>query len=152
MNDIFYSRGLRFQCLRCSRCCRFEPGFVYLSQADLARLAAFLGVSEKDFTEQYCRTVQGKNGPRLSLREKANYDCIFWSESGCEVYEVRPFQCKSYPFWDNYLSSQEAWNALETSCPGVNNGRLFTYEEIKQWKDLKKEEIYCIPLKKDEES
>ncbi len=39
MEEVFYGRGLRFECTRCSRCCRHNPGYVFLSPVDLARLA-----------------------------------------------------------------------------------------------------------------
>ena len=35
---VFYSDGLRFECTRCSRCCRHTPGYVFLSENDVERL------------------------------------------------------------------------------------------------------------------
>ncbi|HUX21603.1 MAG TPA: YkgJ family cysteine cluster protein, partial [Spirochaetia bacterium] len=39
MYKPFYQDGLRFECTRCDACCRHEPGYVFLSQTDLRRLA-----------------------------------------------------------------------------------------------------------------
>ena len=142
MKDPFYSKGLRFECQRCSRCCRQEPGFVYLSENDCRALSLSLGITQEDFIRSYCRTVQGAAGLLISLLEKDNYDCIFWESGGCAVYEHRPFQCRSYPFWENYLASGEAWNSLEADCPGVNRGSLHTYEEIENWRQMRRKENY----------
>ncbi|HQO67077.1 MAG TPA: YkgJ family cysteine cluster protein, partial [Spirochaetales bacterium] len=35
MNQSFWHEGLRFECARCSACCRYEPGYVFLSADDL---------------------------------------------------------------------------------------------------------------------
>ncbi len=68
---------------------------------------------------------------RLSLKEKDNYDCIFWEEGGCSVYKARPVQCSTYPFWSNNLGSKDDWNHLARLCPGANRGRLYSMREIK---------------------
>ena len=144
MGDVFYREGLHFECQRCSACCRYEPGFVFLSYNDLDRLQQATGLSRTEFVQRYCRGVYINGAYRLSLIEKDNYDCIFWTESGCSVYEHRPLQCRSYPFWPDILHSRESWNSLYTSCKGVNQGKLHSFEEIQKW--LKKREEEPIVL------
>ena len=68
----------------------------------------------------------------ISLTEKENYDCIFW-DGGCTVYEHRPLQCRSYPFWGANLESKEAWRGLAAVCPGANRGKLHSLAEIERW-------------------
>jgi Fe-S-cluster containining protein len=127
----FYSGGLRFSCTRCSACCRYESGFVFLSQKDLSILAKALKMGYTDFMEAYCRWVPaGRGVERLSLKEKSNYDCIFWNR-GCGVYEERPLQCRAYPFWPGILALKETWEGAD--CPGINRGKLHTKEEIETW-------------------
>lgn len=142
MDVPFYKNGLYFECKRCSRCCRYEPGYVFLSENDITGFAGFFACSREDFIAQYCRTVPRHGGLSLSLKEKDNYDCIFWEDGGCIAYPVRPFQCRSYPFWDSYLTSEQAWNGLVYSCPGVNTGRLYTFEDIEHWRYLRTLEVY----------
>ncbi|WP_455382114.1 YkgJ family cysteine cluster protein [Salinispira pacifica] len=129
-NEPFYRNGLRFSCTRCSRCCRHQPGYVFLSEADLARLAREKSLSTDEVIDRFCRKVNISGFVRLSLKEKANYDCIFWERGQCTVYENRPLQCRNYPFWHANLDSEESWNELEKECPGVNIGRLHSREEI----------------------
>lgn len=138
----FYARGLRFSCTRCSHCCRHEPGYVFLSRKDLRDLVAITGVAEPDFLGLYCVRVQIGELPRLSLREKPNFDCIFWEEGGCSVYEGRPLQCRSYPFWASNVDSEESWKRTARDCPGIGKGRLYSRREIEQWLDQRLLEGY----------
>jgi Fe-S-cluster containining protein len=132
--EPFYAGGLRFSCTRCSSCCRFEPGFVFLSEKDVFLLAAPFHLAYTEFVEIYCRWVPmdiagGKRRERLSLREKTNNDCIFW-DGGCSVYEHRPLQCRTFPFWPSNLLSPERWDAASAFCPGMGRGALHEMAEI----------------------
>jgi Fe-S-cluster containining protein len=124
----FYDRGLRFSCARCSECCRIDPGFVFLRKNDVERLVSAVKMRYTEFIKRYCRWAPNADGrEQLSLKEKANYDCIFWS-NGCALYEARPLQCRAYPFWPSMLASREAWEAV--SCAGMGRGTLYSREEI----------------------
>ena len=133
----FYAAGLRFSCRSCSNCCRYESGFVFLTEDDLAALARVKAVAPAEFTSMYCRPVETSDGGRLSLRERngvdaagrPSNDCIFWKD-GCTVYEARPAQCRTFPFWPEILASEAAWDENARSCPGANRGRLYRREEI----------------------
>ncbi|MDR0376307.1 MAG: YkgJ family cysteine cluster protein [Spirochaetaceae bacterium] len=128
----FYDEGLRFSCLRCSTCCRYDEGFVFLTAPDIEALSRELQMKTDDFTAVYCRRIRGPDGSlRLSLKEKANYDCIFWKD-GCSVYKARPLQCRAFPFWPSLLASPAAWKAAARSCPGMGQGVLHTKEEIER--------------------
>jgi len=122
----WYAEGLRFSCLRCGDCCRGEPGYVWITEAEARAAAAHLGIEVADFHRHYVRQV----GNRLSLIELPNGDCIFWSPMGCDIYPVRPTQCRTFPFWAEYLSSERAWLQARRRCPGVGSGKLFSLEEI----------------------
>ena len=131
-NAPFYAAGLRFSCKRCSSCCRYDSGFVFLSEKDLRKLAAALDMDKGRFVKTYCRWVSGREGVEsLSLKEKSNKDCVLW-DSGCSVYGFRPLQCSSFPFWPSILSSSESWEIAAVSCPGMNMGDLHTQEAIER--------------------
>jgi Fe-S-cluster containining protein len=121
--------GLRFSCRRCSSCCRYESGYVFLSQKDLLLLSAACKMKYIDFVKIYCRWVPGGEGETLSLRETSCYDCIFWKD-GCSVYDSRPLQCRSFPFWGSILGSPKAWDIAKTGCPGMDSGLFHTGKEI----------------------
>ncbi|MDR0555003.1 MAG: YkgJ family cysteine cluster protein [Treponema sp.] len=125
LESPFYTQGLHFSCTRCSVCCRYEPGFVFLSLQDLQALAAALKMSHNGFMETYCRWIPlGEGVQRLSLKENARFDCVFWKD-GCSVYEARPLQCRTFPFWSSNLLSEDAWKTAGRSCPGVGQGRVY---------------------------
>ena len=70
-------------------------------------------------------------GGEVSLRERGNADCIFWdAERGCSVYEDRPRQCRSWPFWGSVVHSAERWAEEAGECPGMNHGPLHEAREI----------------------
>ena len=141
MNDQpFYADGLKFSCTRCSCCCRHESGFVYLSENDLSRLANKFEMDYTAFVKTWCRWIPFTPGrERLSLKEKSNFDCIFWN-AVCTVYHERPLQCRSFPFWDFILCSKQAWEAAGKDCPGINNGELHSREKIERIVSLMEEE------------
>lgn len=140
MGEPFYKDGLSFKCQRCSACCRFEPGYVFLSQKDIDGLSAALRYSNEDFINTYCRIIDINSIKRLSLKEKSNYDCIFWADGGCIVYKHRPLQCRGFPFWSPFLVSQETWDNLATKCPGVNQGPHYSQQQIAAWLEMRRME------------
>lgn len=126
----FYDGGLKFSCRQCSFCCRGFPGVVLMDETDLERLAKWADVTREQFIQMYCRWVESDDGfEYLSLREKRNMECIFWN-NGCESYEARPVQCRTYPFWTKVLESRKSWDEEGKSCPGINSGENHPQEEI----------------------
>lgn len=126
-SEPWYKDGLRFECTRCGRCCRGD-GNVWVSDDEIAALAAQLDRSDDEFRASHTRRA-GKRG--ISLRQKRNQECIFWNaKTGCEVYELRPRQCRTYPFWSALIQDAETWHAEGQSCPGIGDGELYPVEKI----------------------
>lgn len=126
----FYDNGLNFSCQQCSFCCRGFPGVVLLSEYDLERFAKWADVTTEQFILMYCHWVESNDGLEyLSLREKQNMECIFW-KNGCEAYDARPVQCRTYPFWTNVIKDEKSWNEESKDCPGINKGQTHSMEEI----------------------
>ena len=45
----------------------------------------------------------------MCLKRKENA-CIFLDQGGqCSIYDVRPVQCGTYPFWPSLLNNKKAW-------------------------------------------
>ncbi len=129
--ETFYDQGLRFSCTQCSRCCRHDSGYVFISQQDLSRLSEGLEIPEEQVIAMYCRDVNTGMGRQLSLREKSNKDCIFWKDGGCSVYAHRPEQCRTYPFWSHVLEDEASWQREAKECPGIGIGKLHSFYEIR---------------------
>jgi uncharacterized protein len=126
----WYAEGLRFTCTGCGDCCTGGPGYVWVNQQEIDALAARLGMPVATFEKQYVRQV----GLRRTLKELAskNYDCVFLDAATrrCTVYEDRPRQCRTWPFWDSNLKSPEAWQHTCDVCPGSGQGKLYSIENI----------------------
>ena len=128
--SCFYEQGLKFSCQGCRTCCGVDPGFVFLSENDIMKMADCLSLDREKFIDTYCRYVDMGNMKMISLKEKKNYDCIFLNEKGCAVYQYRPVQCATYPFWSHILESPHSWKEEGNFCPGINKGELHSKEEI----------------------
>ena len=95
-------------------------------------MASGLGMERQAFIDTWCRIVDMGMFKMISLQEKENYDCIFLENGGCRVYESRPRQCETYPFWAHVLEDRESWDREAQSCPGMNKGKLYTKKEIEE--------------------
>jgi len=148
----WYADGLKFTCSQCGNCCTGAPGYVWISDVEIDRLSAHLRMSPDDVLDQYCRRI----GDRYSLKERRSqqglYDCIFLEEVRtpaqrgqvahtrrvCSIYDVRPLQCRTWPFWDGLLASKENWDTAGQRCHGINRGsRKFSLKQIESLRDAK---------------
>lgn len=127
----WYGDGLRFECTRCGRCCSGpEQGNVWVTEEEIDRMAAHLGLEREEFFRLHVREV----GEGWSLREKEeNLDCVLYDPArGCTVYEVRPAQCRAFPFWNANLGSAQRWREVAGTCPGIGQGHRFSVAEIEE--------------------
>ncbi len=112
----WYSGGLRFECTGCGACCTGTTGYVWVSVADVERLALHVGLPIDEFGRRYLRRI----GRHLALLEhSATGDCVFFAGRRCRVYEARPAQCRRYPFWPRHLQSPQAWRLAANECEGI---------------------------------
>jgi len=130
MNDAaipWYHAGLNFTCTQCGKCCTGDPGYVWLDDDEITRIAAALGEKRHEFVGVFTRPARGK----VTLREKLDGDCVLYDKArGCTVYGVRPKQCRTWPFWESNLRTPEDWERTERVCPGSGEGELIPVEEI----------------------
>ena len=96
-------------------------------------MAAGLSLSRKAAVDRFCTVAEIGGFKQVSLAEQSNMDCVFWIDGACSIYEYRPLQCRSFPFWAPFLSTREDWDTLESMCPGVNVGEFQSAEEIDEW-------------------
>lgn len=141
--------GLPFQCTGCGKCCQVE-GDVWMSRAEQEAAAAALGVDDTDFKVKYAEEV--KNG-WVRLKDRAGHGdqgCVFLDANGqCSIYDHRPVQCSTYPWWPSILRSEETWlaervlpsdapeavpgkrwNAVDGGCEGVGLDEIVPTEVI----------------------
>lgn len=109
-------KSLPFACTACGRCCQTE-GDVYLSPEEIQKASQLLRMTPYDFVKEYSSEILGKSEEFdeattwIRLREEGQ-SCVFLGDDGklCTIYEARPVQCRTYPFWPNILRSKQTWD------------------------------------------
>ena len=119
----WYSPGLRFTCTGCGGCCTGPTGFVFFNRREGQQLARRLGVDEPTFYRLYARETDGGWSLNETLRD-GHYDCVFLELDGeggrrCGVYDDRPTQCRTWPFWESNLRHPRDWEQAAEHCPGM---------------------------------
>jgi Fe-S-cluster containining protein len=125
----WWSEGIRFECQGSGRCCvsRGEFGFVYLTKDDRARMAKVLKLTTPAFTKKFCAKTDGV----WHLVEGKGPECVFLEQGNrCSVYEGRPVQCRTWPFWPEVMGAKTWKTEVAAYCPGVGKGKLHTAKEI----------------------
>lgn len=125
MSDTLISKegyGYLFDPLKCAscggKCCRGESGYIWVKEDEIEAMSKVLGMSLEDFAIMYIRKV----GHRYSLNEKKlgenDHACIFFDEEKeqCSIYEVRPMQCRTFPFWEQFKKNEQE---VRDECPGI---------------------------------
>jgi len=84
-------------------------------------LTSFLGLTQRDFLRRYTkRTDFGFTSLRF-----VDGACVFLKDGLCQVHEVKPTQCRSWPFWEENLESPQSWaNEVADFCPGEGRGNV----------------------------
>ena len=102
---------MNFACQRCGACCRIKDGIVRVSEAEISRIAAYLGVSEADFIAR--ETDLAPDRKTLMLKSLADGSCVYLTDdSRCRIHDVKPDKCRTFPFeWMN-ADSRDV-------CPGL---------------------------------
>jgi uncharacterized protein len=95
-------------------------GFVYLTEDDLRRTAAFLGMTAKQFEAEFVI----RYSKLIRLRKPLDSQCHFLTKDGCSIHPVKPTQCRLYPFWPELVENRAALKKEAKSCPGLGKGDL----------------------------
>lgn len=132
--------GLQFSCTLCGNCCSGPEGYVLVSDEERAALAQRVGLSVPEFTKRYTHmTSEGR-----SLTEKKTehgQDCVFLDrekipgKAVCGVYEDRPIQCRTWPFWPSVIKSRATWERAKRVCPGMDKGKKHDLVQIRVARD-----------------
>lgn len=125
----WYASGLRFECQPdCGRCCtrHGDYGYVYLEEGDLRSLAAHFGLSVAEYRRRFTRREDGWTVLRIEGEA-----CPYLDGARCTVYEARPTQCRTFPFWRTNLRTPAAWESLATFCPGIGRGEVVRLHRIR---------------------
>jgi len=81
-----------------------------LTNEEITRLAAFKGLSESDFIQQFTRLTWDRGG--LALQEKPDGGCVFLEGDDCAVQAVKPQQCRDFPNLWNFPGFEKSCRAI----------------------------------------
>jgi hypothetical protein len=123
MSDYMTQEGFSYAfdpsaCAKCGgNCCTGESGNIFVSVTEITAIAKLLEMDEREFRREYLHKV----AYRYSLKEKivnGSHDCVFFDRSlnGCSIYQARPLQCRTFPFWDYF---RHRVDELKLECPGI---------------------------------
>lgn len=99
-------------------CCIGESGNIWINNTEIDKLAKYLGLTLEQIKEKYIE----KRGYKYSIRELKlsfdNYACVFFDleKRGCSIYEFRPIQCRTFPFWDYFKKNIDE---VKQECPAI---------------------------------
>jgi len=124
MSEIIKKEGFKFgfnpkACEECGgKCCTGESGYIWVTPIEMQKIANLFSISVEELKSNFLIKV----GYKYSIKEKKlsenNYACWFFDEktSRCAIYEARPNQCRTFPFWDFFKTNI---NEVKKECPGI---------------------------------
>ncbi len=120
----------QIDCTACANCCKTLQ--IVVDNKDIARLAAHVGSSVRDFTRRYIGVADDK-----SKYFNATPCPFLGADNRCTVYEHRPQACRDYPYLHEAHFRSRTLSMIENaaSCPIVFN----VWDSLKQQYKPKKQ-------------
>lgn len=107
------------KCSTCEgNCCIGESGYIWINTKEIELLAQHLNIELSEFKKSYLDKINYK----FSIKERKygvnSYACIFFDmdKRQCSVYDFRPLQCRTFPFWDYFKTNIEE---VIKECPAI---------------------------------
>ncbi|MFH1328962.1 MAG: YkgJ family cysteine cluster protein [Candidatus Bathyarchaeota archaeon] len=114
-----YPKKIKFQCMRCSLCCRStstRKRHVFALRKEVMRISDQLGRPIKFFSKP-SSTFEGFSYELRIIKGR----CIFLENNHCLIYSRRPLICRCYPFW----LEKERYKYVfyfSKECPAIGSG------------------------------
>jgi len=139
------SGGLPFDCTACGKCCK-NDGEVWFNTDEYVDLVEELqrqdssGLMTQEYILQHYVEEVKQGWVRIKNRvidstiddtdNAKKGECIFLGEDGkaCGVYNVRPVQCRTYPWWPRLLTNATVWNSESVLPDDVEGGKHWSPE------------------------
>jgi Fe-S-cluster containining protein len=127
----FWEDGIQFECQGSGKCCvsRSGYGYVYVTKKDRQRLAQHLRLKTAAFTKKFC--LKSEEG-FFFLKDGGDGNCGFLEAKRCSVYEARPTQCRTWPFWPEVMKPKTWAKDVASFCPGVGRGKIWKKDEVEE--------------------
>ena len=106
-------------CASCGgACCIGESGYIWVDYKEIEAISKYLKMDIEDFAKEYLIRVKNRYSLKEFKVKELGYACIFFNTQKrvCKIYDVRPKQCKTFPFWEQFKCDTIE---LEKECLGV---------------------------------
>ena len=160
---------LRFECVRCGKCCTDLNTLVNTTYIDVLRIKSGLNLtidevieilgfyvfdqtpSSKEIDRMVVQPIQTERGMAFTgLKKRQNGYCFFYDEAKerCSIYEFRPGFCRTFPFklttLNNKNKKKSEINIFYTEkgiqyCRGI--GEEYPTIDLEHWIKLARETI-----------
>jgi Fe-S-cluster containining protein len=109
----WYEDGLNFSCTGCGKCCKVN-GDVWLAPEEVSKIMEHLDYTSRsqfrtDFIKAEILQDDDEDKSWMCLKRKEGACIFLGDDKKCKIYEHRPVQCQTYPFWPSLLSDPAAW-------------------------------------------
>jgi len=126
LNNLIKKDGFNFAfdpkgCDSCNgNCCIGESGYIWINAQEIQSLALHLNLSVEDVKFRYLNKIGYKYSIKEIQLSQNNFACYFFNveKKQCTVYEARPMQCRTFPFWDYFKENEEE---VYKECPAIKN-------------------------------
>lgn len=98
-----------WECQRCGACCRW-PGQVKVTEAEVDRIAQYLGVDNEEFIRDSTRLRPDRKG--LALLDQKDGSCVYYQNGLCAIQKVKPQQCRDFPNLWSYPEARKECEAI----------------------------------------
>jgi Fe-S-cluster containining protein len=99
-------------CLSCGLCCKLFPS-IELYPEEIKLIRKYLNIDKKQLAAKYIRSDKSNN---VSNKILLKTPCPFQENNQCKIHEVKPFDCKTFPFIINFTRQIAILNGIYV-CP-----------------------------------
>lgn len=124
MSGLSKKEGFNFafdsrECSSCAgNCCIGESGYIWINKEEINRLSTHLNITLDELRIKYLRKVTYRYSLKETKLSENNYACMFFDlkKKQCSIYEARPNQCRTFPFWDYFKDNEKE---VFKECPAI---------------------------------
>jgi uncharacterized protein len=115
----------KVDCTRCANCCKTLV--IQFNREDIERIAARVNLSPEDFIAKYLEPIEEEVGCYGTRQQPCPF---LGADDRCTIYEIRPADCRDYPFTDKPEFTSRTMNvaANTVTCPAV----YYIVEQLKR--------------------
>lgn len=124
----------RFWCTACGECCSHTEG-VILEPGDIYRASKYMGITPKEFFEEYCEWYIGPDSCFPLIVPKTvgiTRDCIFLKDRKCRIHKAKPSVCEIYPL-GRMIQMDDDEPKVIYRLQSVRCGKMCRESTVREW-------------------